>query len=78
MSISEASSKIHEPTSYEEAISDPIHGRQWKDAVEEELYNLESHHTWENYLKVASQLDPSRYSKSNTTRMDLLLDSRLD
>ena len=47
MSISEASSKIHEPTSYEEAISDPIHGRQWKDAVEEELYNLESHHTWE-------------------------------
>lgn len=47
MSISEASSKIHEPTSYEEAISDLIHGRQWKDAVEEELYNLESHHTWE-------------------------------
>ena len=47
MSISEASSKIHKPTSYKEAISDPIHGRQWKDAVEEKLYNLESHHTWE-------------------------------
>ena len=28
MSISEASSKIHKPTSYKEAISDPIHGRQ--------------------------------------------------
>lgn len=47
MSISEASSKIHEPTSYEDAISDSIYGRQWKDAVEEELHNLESHHTWE-------------------------------
>ena len=47
MSISEASSKIHEPTSYEEAIFDPIHSRQWKDAMEDKLYNLESHHIWE-------------------------------
>lgn len=47
MSISESSSKIHEPKTYEEAVSDPIHGRQWRDAVEEELHNLESHHTWE-------------------------------
>lgn len=47
VSISESSSNIHEPASYEEAISDPKHGRQWRDAVEEELHNLESHHTWE-------------------------------
>lgn len=47
MSISESSSKIHKPKTYEEAVSNPIHGRQWRDAVEEELHNLESHHTWE-------------------------------
>ena len=46
-SIFEAFSKIHEPASYEEAISDPIHGRQWKEVGEEELHNLEAHHTSE-------------------------------
>lgn len=47
MSIAEMTSKIHEPSTYEEAISDPIHGRRWKEAIEEELQNLENHHTWE-------------------------------
>ncbi len=47
MSITESSSKIYEPNTYNEAISDPIHGRRWKEAIEEELQNLESHHTWE-------------------------------
>jgi hypothetical protein len=28
------------PTSYEEAINDPVYGRHWKDAVEEELIKL--------------------------------------
>lgn len=47
MSITEASSKIYKPTSCEEAISDPIYGRQWKNAVNDELHILESHHTSE-------------------------------
>lgn len=45
MSITEYSSKIHEPTSYEEATNDPIHGRRWREAIEEELQNLENHQT---------------------------------
>ena len=47
MSITECSSKIHEPTSYNEAVSDPIHGRRWREAIEEELQNLENHQTSE-------------------------------
>ena len=47
ISIFEAFNKIHKPTSYKEAISNPIHGWQWKDSVEKKLYNLESYHTWE-------------------------------
>lgn len=41
MSVTETSSKVHEPATYEEAISDPIHARQWKKAIEEEIQNLE-------------------------------------
>ena len=47
MSMTKASSKIHEPKSYDEAISDPIHGRRWREAIEEELQNLKNHQTWE-------------------------------
>lgn len=47
MSITESSSKIHEPESYEEAVNDPIHGRRWREAIEKELQNLENHQTWE-------------------------------
>lgn len=46
MSATDVSSKIHEPSNYDEAISDPIHGRQWRKAIEEELHNLEQHNTW--------------------------------
>jgi Reverse transcriptase (RNA-dependent DNA polymerase) len=35
------------PTSYEEAINDPVYGRHWKDAVEEELIKLQTLDTWE-------------------------------
>ncbi len=47
MSITEYSSKIYEPTSYEEATNDPVHGRRWREAIEEELQNHENHQTWE-------------------------------
>lgn len=47
MSMTKSSSKIHEPTSYNDAINDPIYGCRWREAIEEELQNLENHQTWE-------------------------------
>ncbi len=47
MSITETTSKIYEPGSYDEAVNDPVHGRRWREVIEEELQNLESHQTWE-------------------------------
>lgn len=44
MSISELSSKIYLLKTYKQVISNPIHGCQWGDVMEEELYNLQSHH----------------------------------
>lgn len=46
MSITESSSKIHKPKSYKEAINDPIHRWQWREAIEKELQNLENYQTW--------------------------------
>lgn len=54
MSATKISSKIYEPTLYEKAISNPVHGRQWREAIEEELQNLEPHNTWE-YDKLPSR-----------------------
>ena len=39
--------KIEEPKTYTEALSDPIHGRGWRDAIQTELENLQSHGVWE-------------------------------
>lgn len=47
MSITESSSKIHEPKKYEEAVNDLIHGRRRREAIQDELQNLENHYTWE-------------------------------
>lgn len=47
MSATEVSSKIRKPRSYEEAIADPVHSRRWKETIEEEIQNIENHHTWE-------------------------------
>lgn len=47
MSATEISSKVYEPKTYNEAINDPIHGRRWKEAIEDEIKNLENHHTWD-------------------------------
>lgn len=43
ISLTETNSKIHEPKSYNKAIDDLIYGRRWKEVIEEELQNLESH-----------------------------------
>lgn len=53
--MTETSSKIYEPKTYNETVKDPIHGRQWREAIEEELQNLENHQTW-----VYDKLPPSR------------------
>ncbi len=47
MPITESTNKIYEPNTYDEAISDPIHRRCWREAIEEELQILGSHHLWE-------------------------------
>lgn len=41
MSATKTSNKVYEPATYEEAISNPVHGRQWRETIEEELQNLE-------------------------------------
>ena len=53
MSATEVSSKIHE-SNYNQTISDLIYGRQWGEAIEEELQNLEQHNTWE-YFELLSK-----------------------
>ncbi len=53
MSITEYSSKIYEPTSYEKATNDPVHDKRWQEAIKEELQNLKNHQTWE-YNKLLS------------------------
>lgn len=45
--MAESTSKIYKPNTYDEAISDLIPERHWREAIEEELQNLENHHTWE-------------------------------
>ncbi len=40
------------PSSYQEAISDPVFGTQWEHAIEEEKENLLAHGTWE-YIDAA-------------------------
>ena len=39
--------KIEELKTYREALSDPIHGRGWQDAIQTELKSLQSHGVWE-------------------------------
>lgn len=40
-------SKVHELITYKEVIDNLIYEKRWKKAIEEELQNLEDHHTWE-------------------------------
>lgn len=44
-SVTETSSQVQEPKTYDEAINDPIHGNRWCEAVDEELWNLDAHQT---------------------------------
>ena len=44
-SVTETSSKVQEPKTYNEAINDPIYGNRWREAIDEELWNLDAHQT---------------------------------
>lgn len=51
MSVIKTSSKVYKPTTYKQMISNLVYTRQWKEAIEEEIQNLENHQMWEyNYL----------------------------
>ena len=57
MSITETSSKIYEPKSYDEAIADLIHGTRWRQAIKEEIHSLEINYTWE-YKELPKSIRP--------------------
>lgn len=46
ISATKISNKVCEPTIYEKAISNSIHSRRWKEAIEKHIQNLENHYTW--------------------------------
>ena len=45
-SVTETSSKVREPKTYNEAVNNPINGNRWREAIDEELWNLDTHQTW--------------------------------
>ncbi len=45
-SLTETSSEVREPLTYDEAMDDPIHGNRWREAIDKELWNLDTHQTW--------------------------------
>ena len=42
-SVTETNSKVQEPKTYDEAINNPIHGNRWQEAIDGELWNLDTH-----------------------------------
>ena len=52
-SMTETNSKVQEPKTYDEAINNPIHENRWREAIDEELWNLNSYQTW-NYTFLPS------------------------
>ena len=41
-SITETSSKVRKPKTYDEAVNNPINRNRWQKAIDEELWNLDS------------------------------------
>ena len=54
-SVTKSSSKVREPETYDEAINNLVHGNRWKEAIDEELWNLYSYQTWTYTLLPARQ-----------------------
>ena len=40
--VTETSSKVREPKTYDEAVNDPINGNGWQEAIDKELWILDS------------------------------------
>ena len=45
-SVTETSSKVREPKIYDEAINNPVYRNRWRETIDKELWNLDSHQTW--------------------------------
>ena len=45
-SVTETSNKVQKPNTHDEAINDPVYGNRWREVIDEELWNLDSHQTW--------------------------------
>lgn len=45
-SITEINSKVHKPKTYNKAVSNAINRNRWQEAIDEELWNLDSYQTW--------------------------------
>lgn len=45
-SVIQTSSKVHEPKTYDEAVDNVINRNGWQEAIDEELWNLNSFQTW--------------------------------
>lgn len=44
--MTETNSKVHGPKTYNETIDNRIHRNRWHQAIDEELWNLDSHQAW--------------------------------
>lgn len=44
--MTETSSKVHKPKTYNEAITNLIKGNRWQKAIDKELWNLNIHQIW--------------------------------
>ncbi len=45
MSITKTTNKIYKLRLYDKVVNNPVHGRRWRKAIEEDLQNLKSHQT---------------------------------
>ena len=45
MSITETSSKVYVPKTFDKVIADPIHGIRWQQAIKKEMHNLKINYT---------------------------------
>ena len=45
-SLTEINNKVYKPLTYDETINDIVYGNKWREAINEEFWNLDSYQTW--------------------------------
>lgn len=45
-SLTEISSKVHKPKTYNEAIDNSIYGNRWREIIDKKLWKLDLHQAW--------------------------------